>query len=67
MLDMLPACQRCGAAVPFAAVAYICSYECTYCPECCGGPLKQVCPTCGGELRQRPRRIEPLIRDESSS
>ena len=29
--------------------AYICSYECTFCPECTA-EMRSICPNCGGEL-----------------
>jgi hypothetical protein len=35
--------------------AFICSYECTFCPACTD-EMKSVCPNCGGELLRRPRR-----------
>jgi len=35
--------------------AYICSYECTFCPECTN-EMKARCPNCGGELVRRPPR-----------
>jgi hypothetical protein len=54
-LEMRPACEQCGAALPTAAAAFICSYECTFCPDCTAG-LQGVCPNCGGELVARPRR-----------
>src|SRR4029077_16160501 len=34
---------------------YICSYECTLCPPCATS-VHGVCPNCGGELSNRPRR-----------
>ncbi|WP_425414774.1 DUF1272 domain-containing protein [Peribacillus kribbensis] len=41
-----------------ASGAYICTYECTYCPGC-SEEMELVCPNCGGELVKRPkRRIE---------
>ncbi len=41
--------------------AYICSYECTFCPIC-AGQARNICPHCGGELAPRPRRKIPLVR-----
>ena len=38
-------------------VAYICSYECTYCANC-AEQINAICPNCGGELVRRPRRQE---------
>jgi len=54
MLEMKPACERCGRALPPTADdAFICSYECTFCANCADGP----CPNCGGVLERRPTRV----------
>ncbi len=58
-LELRAACERCQAATPPGGVAYICSYECTFCIEC-ADELEGICPNCGGELVRRPRRGEPL-------
>jgi uncharacterized protein len=34
--------------------AYICTFECTFCPGCTTA-MESVCPNCGGELARRPR------------
>ena len=57
MLEMRAACERCEAALDREAEALICSYECTFCPECAAS-LGHVCPNCGGELVRRPVRRE---------
>ena len=54
-LDLRPECERCHDPLTPAGVAFICSYECTFC-EKCTTEMKQVCPNCGGELVRRPRR-----------
>jgi hypothetical protein len=54
-LEMRAARERCDAAVQPASSAFICSYECTFCDRC-AGELGHVCPNCGGELVNRPRR-----------
>ena len=51
-------CEGCGAALAADAPARICSYECTFCPECAAA-MDDVCPNCGGELVARPRRGVP--------
>lgn len=56
-LEMRAACERCGVALDPAAQAYICSFECTFCPNCTL-EMASVCPNCGGELLRRPRRLE---------
>ena len=54
-LEMRSVCERCGRALPGDGDAFICSFECTFCPTC-AAELSQVCPNCGGELVPRPRR-----------
>jgi uncharacterized protein len=54
-LTMKRLCERCDAKLRPADVAYICSYECTFCPTCAAALAK--CPNCGGELVERPRRM----------
>jgi len=56
-LEMRAVCERCGSALTAEAAAFICSYECTFCPTC-SATLGRVCPNCGGELVPRPRRID---------
>jgi uncharacterized protein len=54
-LEMRDGCERCGAGLVAEGEAFICSYECTFCPAC-AGELARVCPNCGGELVLRPKR-----------
>ena len=54
-LAMKARCEKCGAPLPEADPAWICSYECTFC-DGCAGSLSARCPNCGGELVRRPRR-----------
>jgi len=57
MLEMRPACERCGVDLPWGSdQARICSYECTFCSGCVEGPLAGVCPNCGGPFEPRPTR-----------
>jgi uncharacterized protein len=53
-LVMKTACERCKAPLDPAGEAYICAYECTFCPECAQA-LTAQCPNCFGELVRRPR------------
>ncbi len=54
---MRPDCERCGVALPADAPgAFNCSFECTFCAECADA-LDERCPTCGGELLDRPTRV----------
>ncbi|WP_026573712.1 DUF1272 domain-containing protein [Bacillus sp. UNC438CL73TsuS30] len=55
-LEMRSVCERCNQSVQQEGEAYICSYECTFCPECTN-EMSSICPNCGGELVIRPRRI----------
>ena len=48
-------CEGCGLDLPVNATAYVCSYECTFCPAC-SASMHEVCSHCGGELVRRPRR-----------
>ncbi len=60
-LEMKGSCEKCGIPLTLSGVACICSFECTYCANC-AELMNAVCPNCGGELVQRPRR-----EDRSSS
>ena len=62
MLKLKPACERCHAALPpESADACICTFECTFCVDCVNGPLKGVCPNCGGNFEKRPIRPARLL------
>jgi hypothetical protein len=56
-LELKGVCEKCGVALTPSGVAYICSYECTYCASC-AEQMDAVCPNCEGELVRRPRRKE---------
>jgi hypothetical protein len=55
MLEMKPACEKCARGLAHEDAAFICSYECTFCPDCTAA-MSNRCPNCGGELVARPRR-----------
>ncbi|KAF0813805.1 hypothetical protein IGB42_01484 [Andreprevotia sp. IGB-42] len=56
MLALRPNCECCNRDLaPERDVAYICSFECTFCADCTAH-LQAVCPNCSGELVARPRR-----------
>ncbi|MEE2602663.1 MULTISPECIES: DUF1272 domain-containing protein [unclassified Alcanivorax] len=57
MLKMKTQCETCQRLLSAQAEAYICSYECTYCVDCCTVHASR-CPNCQGELVRRPRRQE---------
>jgi len=48
-------CEKCGTHLPGQADAFICSYVCTFCPNCAEAN-QYLCPNCNGELVRRPRR-----------
>ena len=54
-LEMRTTCEKCGASLAPDVEAFICSYECTFCPACSAG-MRHTCSNCGGELLSRPRR-----------
>lgn len=54
-MEMRTICEKCSANLELNSEAYICSYECTYCPECYH-KLDKICPNCSGELVIRPKR-----------
>lgn len=56
MLELRPTCEHCNTALPPAADARICSFECTFCPACADGVLSGICPNCGGNFVPRPIR-----------
>ncbi len=49
-------CEKCHAPTPKKGEARICSFECTFCPDCATA-MKETCPNCGGELLPRPKRM----------
>jgi len=55
MLKMKAACEKCAVALEQTGLAYICSFECTFCEPCSQG-MSHICPNCGGDLVKRPTR-----------
>lgn len=64
-LKMKTGCEKCGADLQIDGLAYICSYECTFC-SVCATESKGSCPKCTGELVRRPRRPAPVTGAEES-
>ena len=60
MLQMRPNCECCDADLPPDAPAFICSFECTWCPRCTAA-MSHQCPNCGGALSPRPTRAAHLL------
>lgn len=57
MLQLRPGCECCNRDLPpDSTEARICTFECTFCRDCAEGVLAGICPNCGGEMVQRPRR-----------
>lgn len=52
-LEMREQCEHCHVALTRDGEAYICVFECTFCPAC-AQRMDGVCPNCGGELVRRP-------------
>ena len=48
-LEMRTECEKYHVPLPPMAKAFICSYECTFCPNCMA-LIDAICPNCGGEL-----------------
>jgi len=53
-LAMKRLCERCNTPLRTDGDAFICSYECTFCPKCASDLGR--CPNCGGQLVARPKR-----------
>jgi len=65
MLEMKTKCESCSKDVePASMNVYICSYECTWCRNCAESKFEFVCPNCGGNLVQRPARVESAAGQE---
>ncbi|MEP6822684.1 MAG: DUF1272 domain-containing protein [Chthoniobacterales bacterium] len=52
--EMRTGCEKCGSKLEPHDPAYVCTFECTFCPDCTG-KMESICPNCGGELVRRPR------------
>ncbi|MCI0694694.1 DUF1272 domain-containing protein [candidate division KSB1 bacterium] len=57
-LEMKSACEQCGKSLADGHLAFICTYECTFCPYGAAA-LEWRCPICRGELVRRPGRVPP--------
>ena len=69
MLEIRPTCEHCNTALPNTSTeAMICSFECTYCKTCASTLFNNVCPSCAGNLVERPiRPIEMIAKYPASS
>ena len=59
MLKMKTSCEKCQAATEQTSLAYICSFECTFC-EPCARSMSSICPNCSGQLVKRPTRVRKV-------
>ncbi|WP_125569759.1 DUF1272 domain-containing protein [Nocardioides baekrokdamisoli] len=67
MLEIRPNCERCDRDLKPDAVAYICTFECTWCPSCVDGFEGRRCPNCNGNLERRPIRPAALLAQHPAS
>ena len=58
-LLMKSECEKCQKPLSSDGLAFICSYECTFCDSCTAA-MKNICPNCQGELAPRPKRKKNL-------
>jgi hypothetical protein len=61
LLDLRPNCECCDRDLPPPADARVCTFECTFCPDCAEGRFGGVCPNCGGDFTRRPIRPAHLL------
>ncbi len=67
MLEMRPNCEHCDCDLGPSDPAYICSFECTFCPNCVEGALNHICPNCGGNFELRPKRVGKALERNPAS
>lgn len=60
MLKMKNHCEKCNSETGPTSLAFICSYECTFC-QSCTEEMSHVCPNCSGELVKRPTRERGVV------
>lgn len=61
MLTIKPGCECCDTDLPPEAEAYICTIECTWCPECVATFPERRCPNCDGVVERRPVRPAAML------
>lgn len=67
MLELRPNCECCDRELAVTDSALICSFECTWCPDCAQACLAQRCPNCSGDLQPRPVRPEGALANNPAS
>ena len=61
MLQLRPNCECCGRDLAPADEAYLCTFECTWCPDCVARFADRRCPNCSGNLERRPIRPVTML------
>ena len=56
-MEMKANCESCNKELRLDGLAFICSFECTFCDDCTK-QFNNTCPNCSGELVIRPKRIK---------
>ncbi|MCZ4549478.1 DUF1272 domain-containing protein [Gordonia rubripertincta] len=67
MLEIRPNCECCDRDLRPEDEAWICTFECTWCPACASGFPDRRCPNCGGNLSVRPIRPAALLMSNPAS
>ncbi|WP_308930396.1 DUF1272 domain-containing protein [Arthrobacter sp. SLBN-112] len=68
MLEIRPNCECCDRDIAPSDAAYICTFECTWCPDCVERFPNRACPNCGGDLQRRPvRPVAALVNNPPST
>jgi hypothetical protein len=67
MLQLRPNCESCDSDLGAGSVAYICTFECTFCEICTVNIHQHFCPNCQGNLEKRPIRPENLLEQHPAS
>ena len=67
MLEIRPNCECCGRDLAPDVEAYICTFECTWCPSCVAKFEGRRCSNCSGNLERRPVRPAHLLERHPAS
>lgn len=67
MLELRPNCECCDRDLAPADEAYICTFECTWCPACVALFQDGRCPNCSGNLERRPVRPAAMLAEHPPS
>ncbi|MET3904470.1 DUF1272 domain-containing protein [Paenarthrobacter sp. 4246] len=67
MLEIRPNCECCDRDILPSGEAYICTFECTWCPDCVDRFPSRSCPNCGGNLQLRPIRLAAALVNNPAS